>query len=295
MARKTIIERLLGIDRRVVFLVVFLAALIPLGFRDALRMPIKPGTFSTRFFDEMEKLEPGEIVVISGAYDPSSAPEIQPMVKAAARHVYRKGARILTLSLDAKTPPLLERAVREVQAEREFNGREFRYGRDVVHLGYMSGFLLVIKAMNRSFKGTFPKDKFGTPLESLEMLKNVDDFEHVAVAMEFASMGVSGAPVAAGLVMFAKPGNPRFRVLAGATAVMTPEAYPYLQSGQVKGFLGGLKGVADYEELMGTDTEYATAGSYMPSQSVAHLAIILFIALGNLGYFLDRRRRKKER
>ena len=74
---------------------------------------------------------------------------------------------------------------------------------------------------------------------------------------------------------------------AGCTAVMAPDLFPFFQSGQLRGFLGGLVGAAEYEklvELPGT----ATAG--MSAQSVTHLIIALFIILGNAGYFLVRRR-----
>ena len=80
----------------------------------------------------------------------------------------------------------------------------------------------------------------------------------------------------------------RFHVIlvAGCTAVSAPEYYPYYQSGQLVGLLGGLAGAAEYEKLVDV-TGTATRG--MDAQSLGHLAIILFIIIGNVLYFRSRR------
>ena len=68
---------------------------------------------------------------------------------------------------------------------------------------------------------------------------------------------------------------------------MSPDLYPFLQSRQLVGLLGGLAGAAEYEALLGLPGS-ATAG--MEPQSVTHVIIILFILLGNTVYFTTRRR-----
>ena len=68
---------------------------------------------------------------------------------------------------------------------------------------------------------------------------------------------------------------------------MAPDLYPFLQSGQMKGLLGGLAGAAEYEALVGAPG-LGTTG--MQPQSVTHLIIILFILVGNTVYFITRRR-----
>jgi hypothetical protein len=76
---------------------------------------------------------------------------------------------------------------------------------------------------------------------------------------------------------------------AGCTAVSAPQFMPFVQSGQLKGLLGGLKGAAEYETFM----EYpGDATKYMASQSIAHLVIILFIIIGNLAFFMKQFRKE---
>ena len=63
------------------------------------------------------------------------------------------------------------------------------------------------------------------------------------------------------------------------TAVMAPEAYPRLDSGQLVGMLTGMRGAAEYEELIGAPGFALTA---MAGQSFAHVFILALILLANL-------------
>ena len=54
--------------------------------------------------------------------------------------------------------------------------------------------------------------------------------------------------------------------------------------------LAGMPGAAEYESLIG---QKGSATSGMDAQSVAHLVIVLFIVLGNISYFIDRKRSRK--
>ena len=66
---------------------------------------------------------------------------------------------------------------------------------------------------------------------------------------------------------------------------MAPDFFPFLQSRQLNGLIGGLAGAAEYEALVG---KRGLAVSGMRPQSVAHIVIIGFILLGNAVYFLHR-------
>jgi hypothetical protein len=84
-------------------------------------------------------------------------------------------------------------------------------------------------------------------------------------------------------------GNSLFHrpIAGGCTAVSAPQFYPYLQTGQLIGLLGGLKGAAEYETLV----NYAgDATRRMDAQSIAHLVIIIFIIFANISYFVLRKR-----
>ena len=293
MASRGIIDHMLSIDRRIIFVIMGLSVAVTLLFK--FEIPIKPGHFSRFYYEEMEKLKEGEVITIAGVYDPSTSPEIQPMVKATLRHAFRKNAKVVALGLWPQAPALIDRAYRDVLREPEFAGKGLRYGHDYVNLGYMAGFMLVVKGMNRDIHKTYPRDQYGTPVGDIPLMRRVHNFEDIALSIEYAAGGLAGSPIGSAWVMFAKPVNPRYRVLAASTAVMAAEAYPYLHSGQIKGFLGGLKGGADYESLLNLGIDRGDALGYMPAQSVAHIVILIFIVIGNTAFLLDRRRRGRGR
>ena len=68
--------------------------------------------------------------------------------------------------------------------------------------------------------------------------------------------------------------------------MMAPDLFPFIQSGQMVGVLGGLSGAAEYESILKRPGK-ATAG--MSAQSMAHLIIVVFIIFGNIVYFFSRR------
>jgi hypothetical protein len=78
------------------------------------------------------------------------------------------------------------------------------------------------------------------------------------------------------------------KMFLGATGVSAPDFYPYLQAKQIEGMIAGLQGAAEYETLV---KQTGTGILGMPAQSVVHGLIILFIIIGNIGYFLTRKKK----
>ena len=86
---------------------------------------------------------------------------------------------------------------------------------------------------------------------------------------------------------------------------MVTDAIPYVESGQIRGILAGMPGAAEYEQMvfnhlnsleknkyMNSDIEVVPgkATSRMSAQSIAHVLMVVFIILGNISYYLLRRR-----
>ncbi len=68
------------------------------------------------------------------------------------------------------------------------------------------------------------------------------------------------------------------------TAVGAPEIYPYYPR-QALGMMGGLKGAAEYETMIAKPGMGARG---MDAQSMAHLLIVCFIILGNVGFVMHK-------
>jgi hypothetical protein len=270
-------DRLEALDRRWIFLVVALLVLGPLLY--PLKLPLSVSGPARRYYEAVDAVPNGSIVVLAGDYDPASAPELVPMTSASIRHLFRKDCRIIALQLWEGGPPLVDEALHRIGDEL---GK--KYGVDYVNLGYKSGREAVMPSFGNSFSRTFPNDYSGTPVTTLPLMAEADNFSQTTLFVNI-SAGYPGTKEWVQQVQ----GRFNVRMVSGSTAVQAPEIYPYLQSGQVLGLLGGMAGAAEYEKSIDWPGP-ATKG--MDAQSSAHMFVVFLILLGNAIYFARRREQR---
>lgn len=270
------LKKLEHLDKRWVFLAVGLAVLIPLLLPLPIPLQVSPSTQA--FYDHIQKLPEGSLVLMSCDYDPGSKAELYPMTEATLRHLFAKNLRVVMLSLWPAGPPMTELALQNVLAER---GNDKKYGVDYVHLGFKEGREAVMVDMGRSIRAAFPLDYHGTSIAELPLMKEVENYASFRL---FVNLSV-GYPGTKEYVQYAQS---RFNItmIAGAGAVSVPEYSAYLQSGQLSGMLSGIAGCAEYEQLL-NKTGLATI--FMGAQSMGHILIILLIVAGNVIYILQKR------
>jgi hypothetical protein len=269
-----IFSKLQHIDRRYIFLFIGMAAFLPLIFPLGLPLGVTPS--SEDLFNAVENLEEGSVVMLTFDYYPSTLPETEPMSYAALRHLFRKNIRVITLTtIPLGALSVMEGVVKNVA--REYNKE---YGVDYVNLGYKYGYVAVMLGMGRKISDIFPRDNYDNKLGELPLMqevKNYDDVDFLFVVSDNATVDYWVSLVNA---QFGLPMG------AGVTAVMAPKCYSFLQTKQMVGLLGGMKGAAEYEKLS-QNLDRATRG--MDPQSIIHVLIIVFILLGNIGYFVSKR------
>jgi len=182
---------------------------------------------------------------------------------------------VLSTSLQISGVLLIEQDLRTVANEY---GKV--YGKDYVFLGYKPYPDNVILNMGENFRLSFPKDYYNNNLDDLPMMAGVTNYSNVACIVNInATSGVDS---------WINYANGRYGadLALGVTAVIATDYYAFLQSGQIFGLMGGLKGAAEYERLI---NRKAVANRGMTSVSVAHLFIILFIIIGNVAFFASGR------
>jgi len=270
------IEKLLNIDRRIIFCVIAVVVAIPVIY--PLKFPVRISSEVKSLYEMVESLPPGTKVIFSIDYDPTSQPEIYPANLAIFRHCFAKDLKVVMVCFLAPGIPLAEEAVRI--ASKEY-GKV--YGKDYVNLGFKVGMVATILAMGKSIPDIYPKDHYGTPVQEIPLMAEVKNLRDIALVIDFAHGSAIDYWILYGGARFSK------KVALCCTAVSATQYYPYLESGQLVGLVAGLKGSAEYEHLV---RNLGSASAGMTAQSFAHLAIMLFIILGNVAYFLHRRARK---
>jgi len=279
-------KKLTKIDRRWIFLLVWIAVTIPLLKPIGLPINVTPPVKNLYNFVDKQKLENRAVLLIFD-FDPSTMPELLPMGVSIMRHCFAKKIPIILYGgLYAPGSGMVEMALRKVKPDFP----DIKYGKDYIFLGYVPGISLVILSIGESIKGTFGKDYYGNSLGTLSLISKVDNYDGIGVAIDLSG---SSLPQLWASYAYQRYGC---RIGVGTTAVSAAQYYPWLQTGQFVGMLGGLKGAAEYEKLLAINhipTGRKTATIGMDAQSIVHLLIVVLIILGNIGYFVIRKVEKK--
>ncbi len=265
-------DRLATIDRRIIYLLVALGVIIPIVAKLSFR--VTPLREVRQAYEEIEKLPPGSVVLFSIDYDAASMPELQPMLVAMLDHCFRKNLKVLMMGHWPLGLPLGQIALEQV-AQKYHK----KYGVDYAFLGFRPGVAAVMINLGKDLRQVFNTDYRGTPVDSLPVLRNVHNYNDIAILV-----GLEAGATGDAWVQFAQARYNQ-KIILGATAVVAPDLYPYLQAGQIVGLIGGLRGAADYEQLVQVP---GPAFLGMPAQTIIHILVVVLIILGNLGYFARR-------
>ncbi|MCD4652174.1 MAG: hypothetical protein K8S56_10390 [Candidatus Cloacimonetes bacterium] len=304
-------EKLQNLDRRYIYIVVALCIIIPFTFT------FHTNTYTTEPVENIYQLidsyagREDRAILLSIEHDPSTSPELQPMEIAIVRHCFERGVKVFFLTFRITASPIIDYVINTTKEEFA----DIQSGVDYVNFGYKPAalYLPIILGMGDDIAEAVETDSEGRKLNNLEIMKGIKNYNEMNLVVEF-----SGSSYGFGWITYARS---RFgaNVAAGITAVMAADTYPYIQSGQLVGVLGGLKGAAEYEKLVDLFAvnqlefskeqekqtfprinnddilyKFKTARIGMNAQNVAHVMIIVFILIGNIGYFLERRRKNKQ-
>ena len=284
-------NKMMALDRRWIFL---LLALVCVGaYAMKFDVPILVNSEVKSIHSFVDTLKPGQVVFVAIDYDPSSQAELHPMTYAVMEHCFRKGYRVIVTALSQNGPGMADQAIRDItdslKLDRTYNGvtypgRTITRGVDYVFLGYKPYPNLIILGMGQNFRIPFPTDYYGTPLDSLPLMKGIINYDQVACVVSLCAGNIADMWISDG------QGRYNFKLAFGLTGVMGADYYPYLSSGQVFGLMAGLYGAAQFEKLADND---GMARDGMRIQLLAHWLIILFIIVGNVGYFVTRSKNKQ--
>jgi len=270
-------HRLIRLDRRIIFLLIGAATLLPLWY--PVGLPIRVSPEVRKVYDHVEHLPAGSIFLLSFDFEPGGKPELYPMAIALLRHAFRRNLQVIGMTLWAAGTGLTEAAF--AQVAQEYHKEK---GKDYVFLGYAPGDASAVISMGQDFHAAFPLDYDGVKTEELPLLKNVRTLRDVQYVVSL-SVGFPGLDT---WYVYGKE-KYGFELGGGCTAVSAPRFYPLLDTGQINGLLGGLRGAAEYEILLGKEGK-ALAG--MDAQSATHFLIIFLILVCNSVYLLTGQRRR---
>jgi len=285
-----IIEILTNIDRRIIYLILLIVVVLPLIFPSVEKVRVMPPV--EKLYYAIDTIPPEKAVIVDFDYEPQTAPELDPMGFAILRHVFKRRIKLLVLSLYVQPLGLAQNALTQVIEEfnsaAKTNADSIIYGRDYVFLGWVPPPIIPILGMGESITGVYTVDYYGNQTDTLPLMEEITNYNDVGLLVSLSGSDIPKYWIAYAQSRFGLP------VGAGITAVSASEFYPYLQTGQFSGMLVGMKGGAEYEEMVERTLKIKSrrkASEALLSLTYAHIVMILFIVIGNIGYFAKRRKK----
>ncbi len=288
-------EKLERIDRRVLYVLLWIVVLPVLYY--PINLPTVLSDLTQEYYDQIEAIPPGSIVVLSFDLGPEGWPELGGMCYASMQHLFslinEKGIKVVMLTYWATGATLIPNCFNEVYGPMDKMGAV--YGTDWVNLGYIAGGEVGMSTFADSVWGAKPTDYQGwlvSDATKLPLMQNVRTIQDIYMLVTIES----GTP---GLPEYLRQWWSRkntLKILVGALGVSIPGVEPYRPS-QVQSYLPGGKGASEYISLVGGKVPAVLAGEMgkkavgvNDALSTSHILVIIFVAIGNIGYFLRPRR-----
>lgn len=267
-----------------IYLAVFASVIVPLitTFR-APTPPLKP---AERLYHVIEALQVSDakIALLGFDFGPNTRAENEPQAEVVLEHLLRRGIPVALMTITPYGRGFLttvpERVINRLR--KELPDRDFSYGKAWVNLGYRPGAAIFLQALAKSndLPGFLGVDTFGAKVKEIPMFAKVSTLEQIDFVGQFT--GYVG--VFDGYVQFLQRQGYVPKLVHGCTSITIPEAYIYLDSGQLVGLLEGVSGAAWYEELLSkkdSNREWGTGVRINTALGVTQLLILLLIIAGN--------------
>lgn len=322
----TFFDKMQKVDRRVIYLIVALSIIIPLVI--PFNSPTYTSEPTENIYRKIDSFagDPNKAVLLSFMHDASTMPELFPMEVAVLRHCFERDIKVFTICFTPAAAPLVDYAINTAKEDYEVSSGvdylNFGYKPYSLFLPIVLGMGEDIsEAVDTDSQGRKIKN-----LDIMKGIKNYDDMNLVidfsgsgsALSWVTYARAKFGANVAAGITAVMVADNypylqtgqllGMFRGLKGAAeyeklvdvfASYESEEYPNGRpfSKEISKSINvpiTKETITYVEDGQTIDTgiplnyKYKTARIGMNAQSVAHIMIIVFILLGNIGFFVTR-------
>ena len=168
------LDKLIHLDRRWIFLVVGLAVVLPLLF--PIPLPVEPSVPSRAFYKVVSDLPADSLVCMSFDYGPGTKVECHPMALAMLHQLFQKRCKVVAIALWPEGALFAREALNET-------GREMglQEGIDYVNLGFKDGGEVVLRGVADDFRNIYSTDLAGHRVDDIPLMKRVRGWSSFAL------------------------------------------------------------------------------------------------------------------
>jgi len=267
-----LITALGNVDRRILYLLLAIALLVPLV--KPIGLPISITGYTTKVYNRIEQLKPGDRVIMDFNYGMDSKPELESQAVSILKQLLRKDVRVIAIAFTPQGPMIADSVLQVYQKAGKV------YGKDYCNLGYLAGGETAMGAFIRDPLKACPVDFRGNPSKDQPIMQGITKGSDAQLLVYFTT-GYTAEWIR-------QAGPMGIPIIGGVITVLGPAQEAFTQSGQLQGLLVGMRCGAEYELIM---KEPGPAVAAMDAQSMGHLLFILFIILGNIAHVVQKKAR----
>ena len=263
-------SRLEEVPREVLYLLIFLAIIVPTVSPIGLAVPISDE--AKAWYNTVDKLPAGSAVFVDFGYSGGGEPELGPMAVATYHHMLRRKVKVIAMSTSLEGPLLFERVMAEVGPEKY----GAKYGVDYVHIGYIAGTETAMAAVGKDLRATTSTDYKKVSLDQYPIMAGIKDASSFQLLICFTTGGdQSEGWVRQWVTPYKTP------YIANVLALMIPTMLPYRRAGQLLSLTAGAQ-AGEVELLIKVPGRGIKSADVI---SMCHILMVAFVILGNIAYY----------
>jgi hypothetical protein len=212
---------------------------------------------------------------VDQGYESGTLALMEPGFAVVMKHAMNKGIKIVIVSSASESSLLFDRAMDWVNPE----SRGYTYGEGYVHLGYFTGGEAAYAGIMEDIHSIFHEDYQGTPTSNLPLMNELTTPTHQN--FKLAAIYTAGGEVVEGWIrqISVRYGIP---LITEVNEMMVPVVLPYYPI-NCAGILNGGIGAAEYEAFAKLPGEAIKLSDML---TMGGLVVLLFLVLGNIGFFM---------
>jgi len=240
------------------------------------------------YFNFVENIPPGSIICYDFSVMSTSRTEIEQGLLMSHEHFFKlKDVKFVAFSLTPIGPItwniMMDLTPASIKASKT-------YGVDYVYLGYVPGEETGLQAFASNIRGVFGTDYFGTKLDDIPLMKNINDAS-VFYCISWHHWNTASVAYFARIFgdIYKKP-----IIVAALNALGYGQVYPYYPKYVVAATLSEKQ--EQYEFLL--NQKYGIVGinmSYYVTRNYTSMIFIALIAVTNVAWFMEKRAKKVEK
>lgn len=270
--KKSIWDRLEAVPREALYALLLIFFIIPMV--NPIGFPVPISDEVRRWYNTIDALPSGSAIMIDFGYSGGGEPELGPMAVAVYHHMFSRkaGLKAICMSTSIEGPLLWDKAMAEVNPSRY----GANYGKDYIHIGYISGGEIAMASIGKDLRAAVSTDYKGVSLDTFSIMQGIAN----AGSFQLLICYTTGGDQSEGWVrQWYTPYKTPY--LCSVLAMMVPTMLPYQKAGQIISVTSGAQ-AGQMEVLVKVPARGIKSADVI---TMTHLLVVGFIVLGNIAYY----------